>query len=226
MNVRLLTAVAVVSSALLMSCGGSASPSPAPSSSPSASQTPRTSPAPSGPTGKIAKLKDPKSDLKDPDGGTAKRRSDIDIVAVSGQVVKGQLVVNVQVAATIAATYPSAKADVSYLVAIEADGSGDSDYWLTLTNREDGSWVPELTDWATSETYPDKEFPGAGAPSKSTVSFRVDLESLGSPGELRLSVITQVADHETGNVVAEDQSPAGQQYIPDKKWLTVPVPQG
>ena len=182
------------------------------------------SPAPAGPSGKVVKLKDPKADLRNASGGVVTGHGIVDVVGVSGQIVKGQLVVKIQVVGKIPASYSTTKAEINYIVAVERDESGDSDYWVALTNREDGSWVAELTVWDTSDTLAAEQFPGTGTADNRTVSLRVDLAALGSPHTLRLSVISQVANAESGDVLAEDQVPAGQQYLPSKKWLTLVVP--
>ena len=69
--------------------------------------------------------------------------------------------------------------ELNYLVVIEADASGGNDYWLMLTNLEDGSWSPVLSDYTTNYTKDDDEFPGSHVIADNEVSFTVPLTALG-----------------------------------------------
>jgi hypothetical protein len=163
-------------------------------------------------------------DLTDADGNKVGRHPDIDIVSLAAQAVGDQLYVDLQVAGDVPKKYSTTKAEVDYLVVVEAEHSGKGDYWLKLTNNKAGTWVPELSDWVTTSSYEGADFPGVGKVAKTHITFRVKLSSLGSPKHLRLSAITQRINHATGEVTAQDQAPAGELYAPTSKWLTMDLP--
>lgn len=104
---------------------------------------------------------------------------------------------------------------------VEADDSGEFNYWLSVENRESGAWAASLTDWSTNYTYDQEEFPGSFSVEGAKVAIRIPLDTLGSPSLVRLSAITQRADHTTGAVGAEDQAPEGAQFEPTQAWLTL-----
>jgi hypothetical protein len=216
---------ALAAALTLVACSGTTPTSPDPSthpnaskSSPSSAAKPKASP--------LKTIKDPKVDLTDADGNKVGRHPDIDIVSLAAQAVGDQLYVDLQVAGDVPKTYSTTKAEVDYLVVVEADGSGKGDYWLKLTNNKAGSWAPELSDWVTTSAYEGADFPGVGKVAKTHITFRVKLSSLGSPKHLRLSAITQRINHATGEVTAQDQAPAGELYAPTNRWLTIDLPSG
>ena len=50
---------------------------------------------------------------------------------------------------------------------------------------------------------------------------RIPLSVLGDPSKVRISVVTQRSDPESGDVTAEDLVPKGSQFEPSDTWLTV-----
>jgi len=223
---RARAAWAIAAALTLAACAGTEPASPDSSSHADASAKTSPSSDPKPKAGALKTIKDPKVDLTDADGNKVGRHPDIDIVSLAAQAVGDQLYVDLQVAGDVPKTYSTTKAEVDYLVVMEADGSGKGDYWLKLTNNKPGTWVPELSDWVTTSAYEGADFPGVGKVAKTHVTFRVRLSSLGSPKHLRLSAITQRINHATGEVTAQDQAPAGELYAPTTKWLTMDLPAG
>jgi hypothetical protein len=164
-------------------------------------------------------IKDPKNDLVNEDGKKVKRVPHVDITRLYAWANGAELRVTLRMAGDVPDEMSSVRQELNYLVMVEADESGSEDYWLMLTNQEDGSWAPELTDLATGQGRHGDDFPGYHVIADNELSFSVSLTALGSPSSLRLSAITQKADHETGRVEAEDQAPKGEQYIPADAWL-------
>jgi hypothetical protein len=172
-------------------------------------------------TGAATVLTDKKNDLVDEDGGEAPRNPHVDITKVEARADGTDLIVSITLAGGLPDTLSSLRQELTYLFVIEADDSGEFDYWMTVENREDGHWSPSLTDWATSQSYFDDEYPGSYSVDANAVMMRIPLWALGSPSRVRLQAISQRADHESGEVVAEDQAPEGEQYRPSADWLAI-----
>lgn len=166
-----------------------------------------------------ATLADPKNDLVDGNGKKAKRQPMIDITALDATSDGSKLHAVLTVAGDVPAKLPATLQEVSYLIVIEADQSGDEDYNVLIGNTEKGGWSASLVDQGVGESYAGELFPGAFSITGNRITVSVPLTSLGSPTQLRISAITQVADHESGDVTAEDQVPMGEQYRPDSSWL-------
>ncbi len=165
-------------------------------------------------------LEDAKGDLVDEDGRTSARNPHVDVRRVSASADGTHLWVSVDVGGTIPASISTTRQLLNYLLIIEADRSGEFDYWVAVENRENGSWVGNLTDWATSQTYAEENFPGVVSVSDNTVSFRISLTALGSPSSVRIGVVTQRAENSDGSVLAQDEVPAGSfDFKPTKTWL-------
>jgi hypothetical protein len=167
-----------------------------------------------------AVLTNGKNDLVDANGKKANPQPIIDITELNAMSDgTGSLQLGLTVAGDIPATLSSTAREVTYAIVIEADGSGDEDYALLVTNGEQGRWSVALTDYSAGKTLAgDREFSGV---SGHHIALDVALTDLGSPSSLRISAIAQVADHKTGKVIAEDQVPEGEQHRPDASWLTL-----
>jgi hypothetical protein len=214
-----------VSALLVAACGGGGPAPQRPAEDSTATRAPAIAapePAEDGLVADAVGIKDPKSDLRNADGKKIKKRvPHIDITRLSASADGTDLRITLRLAGDVPREMASFQQELNYLVVLEADKSGENDYWLMLTNLEAGSWSPALSDWATNYTKDEDEFPGTFVVADNEVSFIVSLSALGSPTSLRLSAITQKADHETGDVEAEDQVPKGEQYVPAKSWLTL-----
>jgi hypothetical protein len=209
---------------LAASCGGgspaTASPPNGPTTSPAATNIDQGS---STDPGLVAEgtIKDAKSDLTDPNGKKVGRKPHIDLTQLQAVADGRNLRLSLTMAGNVPAKVPSVQQELKYLVAVEADGSGVDDYWVTLTNMENGSWSVSYTDWATGLSGNDETFPGSFTVTDNHIDVTISLTALGSPSALRLAVYTQLADHKTGNVAAQDQAPKGEPYVPAKAWLTL-----
>lgn len=214
--------VGLALAAVLLACSSAATPTPA-TIAPRVSPT--DGPAPPPVTGNLmvasqVDLKDPKGDLVDEDGQKAARNPHVDVLNVSASADGEHLWVGLTLAGTVPDSISTVRQELTYLLMIEADLSGDYDYSATIENREDGDWVGSLTDWATGQTYSNAAFPGVVSVAGNVLSYRIRLTALGSPSTLRIGVITQRAEHEDGTVLAQDDVPANADgFAPSGKWL-------
>jgi hypothetical protein len=169
-------------------------------------------------------LEDRRGDLVDGNREKVSEHAPVDILNMTGYADGDELHLTLALAGTAPRTRSPLDQETTYLFAVEKDGSGQSDYWITLRNRGSGVSSPELienTGEGGTRTSSGDTFPGAMEVDENTVKATVRLDALGDPSTLRISAITQGTDFETGDVLAEDQVPEGRQDTPGDAWLTL-----
>jgi hypothetical protein len=104
---------------------------------------------------------------------------------------------------------------------IDTDDHGEFDYWLSLENRENGEYLPVLSDYVQTYFFDGNEFPGTGGLVGTRIVWQIAADALDSTKRLRIQVWTQKSDFDA--VRAED-------FIPDaaeggatanRAWITV-----
>ena len=160
---------------VVASCGGTeATRPPEESAAPAATRAPAMAapvPADDGLVADAVTIKDPKNDLVNEDGRKVKRVPQIDITRLYAWANGTDLRITLRLAGNVPKDMSSVSQELNYLVVIEADESGEYDYWVMLTNLEDGSWSVALSDWATGLSQSDEKFPGYHVIAKNEVSF-------------------------------------------------------
>ena len=195
---------------------GQAGPSLAPGSKPRSS-------AAAGPLGLVAKVKaatDKKGDVVNAAGKAVTKVAAADATAIDAQADGHDLLVTMTLAAAVPASLKTAVNGASYTIAIEVNGSGKADYWLSVENREDGRWVGVVSNWVDESSFSDEEATGGISFTRTRVHVRILLDLIGNPNRLRLQGGTQWTSPDL-TVIAQDVIPNGTLFVPDPGWLAL-----
>jgi hypothetical protein len=95
--------------------------------------------------------------------------------------------------------------DLNYTFVFETTGDRNFDYWVSLENRENGTWSATFTNSSTGMSKSGDVFPGTLQGDQS-VNGSVEFDSFGAPSMLRRCVITQRVTP-AGEVTAQDDMP-------------------
>jgi hypothetical protein len=228
--VAIIVATAVAAVTLAACATGTASPrtsgTPSGSGQPGASLAPGSKPAASaaaGPLGLVAKAKtaaDKKGDVVNGAGKAVTKPAAADATAIEAKTDGHYLLVTMTLAAAVPANLKSSVNGASYTIAIEVNGSGKADYWLSVENREDGRWVGVVSNWVEESSFSDDEASGDVSFTKTRVHVRVGLDLIGNPSRLRVQGGTQWTSPDL-TVIAQDVIPNGTLFVPDPGWLAL-----
>ena len=213
-----IVAAALLAIVALAGCGGAQPPtnSPAVPSQPSGSAS---TPHPSGTRGPATGT-DKEGDLRKPSGKRANGPGYVDVLEIEAGVTDGQLSFVLTMAANVPESMPSTVAEINYLVVIDSIGDGDWDYWISLTNLENGAWTPTLTDWIVGHDYAGPAFPGSVIVKGDSILGGVPITALGNADHLRVCVVTQRSKPHSGDLTAEDNAPTDG-CLEGAGWITV-----
>jgi hypothetical protein len=99
---------------------------------------------------------------------------------------------------TLAATVPTKRSskleELNYLLEVDTTGDGGFDYWITLENRESGSWARSLFDLQSGVSYYDEMFQGSIEVVGRAIVGRIGLDALGAPTRVLVCGVTQRAN--------------------------------
>jgi hypothetical protein len=215
--------VALLLVAMVAACG--AGPNallgrPTPSAVDSAAPT--TSIAP-GLVAEAKSIKDKKGDLVDEADDPVTKNGQVDIVKLTASADGSSLRLLLDLAGDVPAGVSSTDQQITYLFQVETDRSGTFDYWIVISNLENGAWSASITDYTEAghgaSAYGPR-FPGSNVVDGRSVAVTVALQALGHPSRLRIAAAAQRADHVSGVVLAEDHAPKDTTK-PSKAWLAL-----
>ena len=193
-----------------------------PTSSAETSAAPSSSSVP-GLVAEAVSIKDKKGDLVDEAGDAVKKNGLVDIVKVTASADGSSLRLMLELAADIPAAPPATDQPLNYLFQVEKDRSGSFDYWIVISNLENGSWSASITDYTKAgngRSAYGSRFPGSAVVQGNLVVVTVSLEALGDPATLRIAASSERDDHTSGKVLAEDHAPKDSAK-PSKSWLAL-----
>ena len=193
---------------------------PTPSSATSAAPSSTNAP---GLVAASTSINDKKGDLVDEAGDAVKKNGRVDIVKVTASTDGSSLRLTLELADDIPTTLPSTEQALTYLFQVETDRSGSFDYWVVVSNLENGSWSAALTDYTEAghgKSAYGPRFPGSVSVAGNLVTVTVALLSIGNPAKLRIAAAAERDDHPSGKVLAEDHAPKDTAK-PSKAWLAL-----
>ena len=168
-------------------------------------------------------IKDKKGDLVDEAGDPVTKNDHIDIVKLTAAADGSSLRLALDLAGVVPAALSSKDQQVTYLFELEKDRSGAFDYWIVISNLENGSWSASITDYTEAghggSAYGSR-FPGSSVVDGKSVQVTVALEAIGNPSRLRIAAAAQRADQVSGVVLAQDHAPKDTTK-PSKAWLAL-----